>query len=78
LRDRPLTASLLDGLNAGAVGLMAAVTVQLGRSALVDLPTIGLALVALLAVMLWRVPSVLLMGVGAVAGLAATAAGIGP
>ena len=78
LRDRPLTASLLDGLNAGAVGLMAAVTAQLGRSALVDLPTIGLALIAVLAVTVWRVPSVLLMGVGAVAGLAAAAAGIGP
>ena len=78
LRDRPLTASLLDGLNAGAVGLMAVVTLQLGRSALVDLPTIGLALFAVLALTVWNVPSVLLMGVGAVAGLAAAAAGIGP
>lgn len=78
LRDRPLTASLLDGLNAGAVGLMAVVTVQLGTSALVDPWTIGLALVAVLAVTVWRAPSVLLMGIGAAAGLAATAAGIGP
>jgi chromate transporter len=78
LRDRPLTAALLDGLNAGAVGLMAVVTLELGWSALVDPLTIVLALCAVLAVTVWRVPSVLLMAVGAVAGLAATAAGIGP
>ena len=78
LRDRPLTASLLDGLNAGAIGLMAVVTAQLGTSALVDPLTIALALAAVLAVTVWRAPSLLVMAVGAGAGLAATAAGIGP
>ena len=33
LRDRPLTAALLDGVNAAAIGLMAAVSVQLGATA---------------------------------------------
>jgi len=36
VRDRPLTGSLLDGVNAAAIGLMAAVTLELAGSALVD------------------------------------------
>ena len=78
LRDRPLTAALLDGVNAAALGLMAAVSVQLGASALRDPLTI--ALFAASAAALWwgRVPSVALVAVGAVAGLAASAVGIGP
>jgi chromate transporter len=45
VRDRPLTAALLDGVNAAAIGLMAAVSVQLGASAIRDPLTaaIGLA-----------------------------------
>jgi chromate transporter len=53
LRRRPLTAALLDGVNAAAVGLMAAVTLQLARDAIVDMPTAGLALGTAL-VLLWR------------------------
>jgi chromate transporter len=78
LRDRPLTAALLDGLNAGALGLMAAVSVQLGVTALVDAVSVAVALAAALAMLVWRLPSVLLMGLGATVGLASTAAGIGP
>jgi chromate transporter len=78
LRDRPLTAALLDGLNAGALGLMAAVSVQLGVTALVDAVSVAVALAAALALLVWRLPSVLLMGLGAAVGLASTAAGIGP
>ena len=37
----------LDGVNAAAVGLMAAVTLQLGKAAIVDVPTAVMALVAL-------------------------------
>ena len=78
VRDRPVTAALLDGVNAAAIGLMAAVSVQLGASAIRDPLTVMLALGA--AVVLWwgRVPSVLLVALGAVAGLGASAAGIGP
>jgi chromate transporter len=78
LRDRPLTASLLDGLNAGAVGLMAAVSIQLGASTLVDPLTVGLLIAAGLGLFVWRVPSVALVGAGAIVGLAASAGGIGP
>ena len=78
LRDRPLTAALLDGVNAAALGLMAAVTLELGRTALVDAPTVVLAVAAGAALAWGRVPSVLLVALAGTAGLVAWAAGIGP
>ncbi len=51
-RERPATAALLDGINAASLGLMAAVTLVLSRTAIFDLPTVVLALIA--AVLLWR------------------------
>ncbi len=77
VRDRPVTAALLDGVNAAAIGLMAAVSIQLGATAIRDPVTaaIGVAAGALLVV--GRVPSVLLVLAGGVVGLAARAAGIG-
>ncbi|CAN5254799.1 chromate efflux transporter [soil metagenome] len=78
LRDRPLTAALLDGVTAAALGLMAAVSVQLGASAIRDPLTIALA-AGSGALLLWgRVPSVALVAIGGTVGLAASAAGIGP
>jgi chromate transporter len=52
IRDRPWTSALLDGVNGAALGLMAGVTAQLGRDAIVDALTLGLALIA--ALVLWR------------------------
>ena len=78
LRDRPLTAALLDGVNAAALGLMAAVSVQLGVSAIRDPLTVALAVGAAAALWWGRVPSVLLVAAGAAVGLGASAAGIGP
>ena len=78
VRDRPLTAALLDGVNAAAIGLMAAVTLQLGLTAVRDPLTAGIGLAAGVALLSGRVPSVLLVAAGAVVGLAAGAAGIGP
>ena len=78
LRDRPLTAALLDGVNAAAIGLMAAVSVQLGASAIRDPLTVALG-VAAIALLWWgRVPSALIVGLGAAVGLGASAAGVGP
>ena len=78
IRDRPLTAALLDGVNAAALGLMAAVSVQLGTSAVRD-PLTATLLIGAAAALWWRgVPSVLLVAAGAAIGLAASAAGIGP
>jgi chromate transporter len=78
IRDRPLTAALLDGVNAAAIGLMAAVSLQLGASAIRDPLTVTLALAATGALWLGRVPSLLLVGLGAAAGVAVAAAGIAP
>lgn len=78
VRDRPLTAALIDGVGAAALGLMAAVTVQLARSAIVDPLTVGL-LVASVALAWWgRLSSVVLVGGGAAVGVLASAIGIGP
>ncbi len=52
LRDSALVASILDGVNVAALGLMAAVTWELGQAAVVDWLTALLAIVA--AVLLFR------------------------
>jgi len=78
LRDRPLTAALLDGVNAAALGLMAAVSVQLGLSAVRDPLTIGLLLASGAALWWGRIPSVALVAAGGAIGLVASMSGIGP
>ncbi len=52
LRQSPLLSALLNGVNAASAGLMAAVTLQLGRAALLDPLTSLVALAALL--ILWK------------------------
>jgi chromate transporter len=69
LRERPLTAAALDGLNAAAVALMAGVTWVLGRDAVVGAPTALLAGGALVALLRWSVNPVWLMAAGAACGL---------
>ena len=69
LRRSSYTSAALDGLNAGAVGLMAGVSVELGRSALVDPLTVVLAIVALLALVRGKASSVSLLAAAAVIGL---------
>ena len=78
VRDRPLAAALLDGVNAAAIGLMAAVAIQLGATAIRDPLTAAIGAVAGLALVVGRVPSVLMVLAGAAVGLAASVAGIGP
>ncbi len=70
VRDRAWTGALLDGVNAAALGLMAAVTWELGRAALVDVVTVLLALVALAALLRFKINSAWLVMGGAVVGLA--------
>ena len=77
VRGRRLTAALLDGVNAAAIGLMIAVAVPLGRDAIVDPVTAVIALASSIALVGGRVASVVLVAAGAGAGLAASAAGIG-
>lgn len=69
LRRSPWTAGFLDGVNAAAVGLMAAVAWLLGREAIVDVPTALLAVAAAALLIRFKVNSVWLIVGGAVAGL---------
>ena len=49
IRASRIAGAALDGINVASLALMAVVTWQLGRSALVDATTVGLALVSLVA-----------------------------
>jgi chromate transporter len=70
LRSSPVAASALDGINAVSLALMAGVTLQLGRAAVVD-PLTALLALAAFALLLWgRVSSVWLVIFGGVVGVA--------
>jgi chromate transporter len=69
LRASPWTSVALDGLNAAALGLMAGVTWQLGRTAIVDAWTVAIALVVLVLVWRTRLNTAWYVAGGAVAGL---------
>jgi len=71
LRRSPWAAAILDGVNAVSLGLMAAVTVQLARDALVDPLTVALALGAGVLLFRFRLNSVWIILGGAVVGLLA-------
>jgi chromate transporter len=70
LRRSSWMAALLDGVNAAAVGLMAAVTWELGRAAIVDALTALLALIAAVLLLRWKVNSTWLVLGGGLIGLA--------
>lgn len=69
LRRSSLAAGFLDGVNAASLGLMAVVTWQLGRSALTDGFTLGLALISALLVFRLKINSAWLVLAGGVLGL---------
>ena len=69
LRRSAFAGALLDGVNVAALGLMAAVTWQLGYAAIIDPLTIVLALAALAALLRFKVNSFWLVLAGATAGL---------
>ena len=69
LRQSPWTAGFLDGVNVASLGLMAAVTWHLGRAALVDAVTVGIALIAAVLVLRLRLNSAWLVLGGALAGI---------
>jgi chromate transporter len=68
LRRSTWTAGFLDGANAASVALMALVTWQLGRAAIVDWLTAALALAAAVALLATRLNSAWLVAGGALAG----------
>jgi chromate transporter len=68
IRNSPWVGSLLDGVNVASLGLMAAVTWQLGRASLTDPLTILIALASLVLLIRFKVNSTWLIAGGAVAG----------
>jgi chromate transporter len=69
LRRSPWAAGFLDGVNAASLGLMAAVTWQLGKAAIVDGLTIVLAVLAAALVFSSKINSAWLVLAGAIAGV---------
>jgi len=70
LRRSRLAGAFLDGVNVGAVALMAVVSWQLGRAALVDIPTTAIAVASGVLLLRFRVNSAWLVLGGALAGFA--------
>jgi chromate transporter len=66
---RRWTQAFFDGVNAVVLGLIVAVTVELGRASLVDPPTAALAMVAFLVSLRWPLAAPVLILGGAAAGL---------
>ncbi|HZF11277.1 MAG TPA: chromate transporter, partial [Thermoanaerobaculia bacterium] len=67
LRNSQAAAALLDGVNVGALALMLVVGLQLGRAALVDLPTAAILLAALALLLRTRInPTWIVVGAGVV------------
>lgn len=71
LRKSPIFGAFLDGVNVGALALMVVVTWQLGRTALVDVTTIALAVLSALALIRFKINSTWLILVGAIVGAVA-------
>jgi chromate transporter len=70
LRAWPGTAAFLDGVNAGALGLMAGVTWQLAGASVVDPLTLALALLAVVVLFRFKINATWLILAGALVGLA--------
>jgi chromate transporter len=70
VRRSPIASAFLDGVNVSALALMAVVTVQLARSALVDVLTILLALASAVALIRFKVNTTWLVAAGALIGAA--------
>jgi len=69
LRRSAFVSAFLDGVNAASLALMAVVTVQLGRAALVDAFTVGLALVSAAVLLFFRLNATWVILGGAAVGL---------
>ncbi len=78
LRASPIAGAFLDGLNVASLALMAVVTVQLGRAAVVDLPTALLALAAAIALLRFKLNATWLMLGGAALGIGLRLGGLHP
>jgi chromate transporter len=72
LRASPVAGAVLDGVNVASLALMAAVTIELSRAAIVDVPTVLLGAAGAVLLLVFRVRSSWLALAGAAAGAAIT------
>jgi chromate transporter len=70
IRRSKTASAFLDGVNAASLALMIVVTYQLGRAALIDVVTVGLAILSAIILFKFRLNSAWLVLVGAILGLA--------
>jgi chromate transporter len=75
LRRSAVAGAFLDGVNVASLALMAAVSLRLGRAAVIDLPTALIALASLVLLVRFRVSSTWLILGGSDRGLFLTARG---
>jgi chromate transporter len=75
IRSSRVAGPFLDGVNAGALALMAAVTIQLGRAAIIDPVTTMLAGTATASLIFTKVNSAWLIAAGGLVGLLAQLCG---
>ena len=68
LRQSRLAGAFLDGVNVASLGLMAAVSLELARAALVDAPTIAMAAAAAVLLIRFKTSSAWLVLAGAAFG----------
>ncbi|CAN5656855.1 chromate efflux transporter [soil metagenome] len=68
LRASPSASAFLDGVNVASLALMAVVTFELGRTALIDVPSIALCIVSAVLLLRFKVRSTWLVVGGAAAG----------
>jgi chromate transporter len=68
IRRSPVISAALDGVVAGSLALMAVVTWQLGKAAIMDRMTIAIFVVSVVALLRFRVNSVWLIGAATVGG----------
>ncbi len=69
LRSSRWASAFLDGVNVGALGLMAGVTFQFGRAAIIDMPTLALALISVFVMFRFRINTAWIVLAGGIAGL---------
>ena len=69
LRRSPWASALLDGVNVAALGLMAGVTLELARAALIDLPAVAIALLGAIGLLKFRLNSAWLVAGGGALGV---------
>ena len=68
IRRSPIASAMLDGVVIGSLALMAVVAWQLGRSAIIDLPTLLIALISTALLLRFRINSAWLIAAAAIIG----------